>query len=185
MNMAKVIRLLVLLVGCSSWLSTAMAAPSGEQELLEYSQTHDMVAYDGIPMLRVFDSGRVQVHLPAYMKQAGDYEYFLTGEEMKILSDRMAHKSITAFNKSVLAEKLRMAEAANRAQGAQLFAISDNTYTILKVSPTGSEPDRAIEWSNLQNDAQRHPQLRDLADLAETERLLQKLLHHPRMKKLD
>ncbi|WP_144375386.1 hypothetical protein [Thiolapillus brandeum] len=183
--MAKIFRLLVLLVSCSSWLSVAMAAPSGEQQLLNYSQTHDMVAYDGIPMLRVFDSGRVQVHLPAYMKQAGDYEYFLTGEEMKILSDRMARKSVTAFNKSALAEKLHMAEAASRVQGAQLFAISDNTYTILKVSPGGSEPGRTIEWSNLQNDAQRYSQVQDLVDLAETERFLQKLLHHPHMKKLD
>ena len=46
-------------------------------------------------------------------------------------------------------------------------------------------PARDIAWTNLQNDAQRHTELKDLVELADTERLLQQLLHHPKMKKLD
>jgi len=183
--MARIFRFLVLLVGCSSWLSTAMAAPSGEQELLEYSQTHDMVAYDDIPMLRVFDSGRVRVHLPAWKKNRGDYEYFLSDAEFKALKERLESRSVADFDKSAVERDLHAAEAAARARTGRIFVISDNTYTHMTVNPDINGLEKNITWTNLQNDARRHPDLKELVELADTVRLLQQLLHHPKMKKLD
>jgi hypothetical protein len=186
LKMAKVFGLFfLLLIGCSSWFSVVLAASAGEQELLRYTQTHDMIAPDGIPMLQVFDSGRVLVHRPAYMKQAGDYEYFLGAAEMKTLRDHIERRSITAFNKAALTERLRRADAANQAGRRQLFSISDNTYTNLSIYPGMNGAVSDIRWANLQIDADRHPELQDLTEIAETERFLQKLLQHSQMKKLD
>ncbi len=175
----------LLLTGCASWFSAALAEPGAEQELLRYSRTHDMIAPDGVPMLRVFDTGRVLVHRPAYMKQAGDYEYYLSAEEMKALQERIERKSIIDFDKARLKQQLREAEAALQGGGRQLFAISDNTYTHLSVYPGANGPVSDIHWANLQNDADWHSGLRDLAEMAETERFLQTLLQHPKMMKLD
>ncbi len=177
--------LLLTILGCSAWLSAAMAASDSEQELLRYTQTHDMIASDGIPMLQVFDSGRVRVHLPAWKKNSGDYEYFLSAAELKMLKERLENPSVADFDKAAVERDLHAAEATARARSGQLFAISDNTYTHMTVNTGINGPARDIAWTNLQNDAQRHSELKDLVELADTERLLQQLLHHPKMKKLD
>ncbi|WP_456448484.1 hypothetical protein [Thiolapillus sp.] len=184
--MAKIFRYLLLLLGCSGSLSVALAAgPAGEQELLQYTQTNDMIASDGVPMLRVFDSGRVLVHLPAWKKNSGDYEYFLSDTELKALKDRLESPLVAAFDKARMERALHAAENTARAGGAMLFEISDNTYTHMIVNSGINGPEKDITWANLQNDAQRHTELKELVELADTERYLQKLLHHPKMKKLD
>ncbi len=183
--MAKRFRYL-LLVACSGWLSIAMAAgPSGEKEFLRYTQSNDMIASDGVPMLRVFDSGRVLVHLPAWKKNAGDYEYFLSDAELAELKHRLDNPSVSDFDKTRVAGKLHAAEKAARIGRGELFEISDNTYTHMTISSGLNAPEKDIVWTNLQNDARRHSELKDLVELADTERFLQQLLRHPKMKKLD
>jgi len=177
--------LLLTILGCSAWLSAAMAASAGERELLRYTQTHDMIASGDFPVLQVFDSGRVRVHLPAWQKNAGDYEYFLSDAEFKALKDRLENSSVSGFDKAALERDLHAAEAAARAGGEPLFAISDNTYTHMVLDQGINAPAKDIAWTNLQNDARRHSGLRALAELAETERFLQKLLHHSQMNRLD
>ncbi|WP_457676856.1 hypothetical protein [Thiolapillus sp.] len=176
--------LLFLILGSATWAAMAAAAP-GERELLRYTQGHDMIASGDFPLLQVFDSGRVRVHLPAWMKNSGDYEYFLTDREFKVLKDRLGSRSVQDFDRAAVEKELRAAEAAAVAGGRQLFEISDNTYTRMVLNPGSSGQEKNISWTNLQNDAQRHAGLRELGELAETERLLQKLLHHPQMKPLD
>ena len=183
--MAKTFRYL-LLIACGGWLSVVMAAgPSGEKEFLRYTQSNDMIASDGIPMLRVFDSGRVLVHLPAWKKNAGDYEYFLSDAELAALKRRLDNPSVADFDKAEVERRLHAIENAARIGGGQLFAISDNTYTHMAISSGINAPEKDIVWTNLQNDAQRHSELKDLVELADTERFLQRLLRHPKMKKLD
>lgn len=184
--MVKISGLLILMVlGCSAGLSTALAAPPGERELLRYTQAHDMIASGDFPVLQVFDSGRVRVHLPAWKKNSGDYEYFLSDAEFKALKDRLESPSVADFDKAAVERDFHAAEAAARARSGQLFAISDNTYTNMSLNPGINGAEKDIAWTNLQNHAQRHSELKDLAALAETERFLQKLLHHPRMNRLD
>jgi len=102
-----------------------------------------------------------------------------------MLKDRLESPSVTDFDKAALERDLHVAEAAARARTGQLFAISDNTYTHMTVNPGINGPEKNIAWTNLQNDAERHSELKDLVELAETERFLQKLLHHPQMNRLD
>ncbi len=180
--MAKAFRYL-LLIACSGWLSIAGAAGlSGEEELLRYTQTNDMIASDGVPMLRVFDSGRVLVHLPAWKKNAGDYEYFLSDAELTALKNRLESPSVLNFDKARVERKLRAARLAARKGGGELFEISDNTYTHLTINAGIDGLEKEIVWTNLQNDAQRHAELKEIVELADTERFLQELLQHPQIK---
>lgn len=52
--------------------------------IVEYDVLHEMLPAEGVPRMRVFGDGRVEIHYPAYMKLAGTHTYYL--DEPSLLS---------------------------------------------------------------------------------------------------
>jgi hypothetical protein len=161
-----------------------------EYLVLEYHQSHEMLpATDPVPLLRIYGDGRVLVHQPAYRIDAGDYELRLSAAELERLVDGLAERNVPRANVADLASARRRENERRQAEDGTVFAISDATVTHLTLhldSFTPAPGARAISnlsqrivWANLQSDAERFPELRELADLAAAERELQALVNRP------
>ena len=73
-------------------------APASEP-VIEYSLRHHMLAdHDHVPLLRVYGDGRLLVHRPAYMKNAGDFALQLQQAELAELIRMLADKGILDFD---------------------------------------------------------------------------------------
>lgn len=162
--------------------------------VVEYRLVHYMLANeDPQPLLRIYGNGRVQVHYPAYMQRAGDYEYTLTPRELDELLRALAHDGCMTFDPSAAAAERKQLADRERAAG-QLRYISDTTETIMVVRleeyrhQPGAAAIRNLEqritWKNLEQDARRFPQSGALRGLATGAQRLHALLDHPGMQRV-
>lgn len=167
--------------------SVAAQAQSPEELVaLEYGHRHELLEdQDREPLMRIFASGLVRVHYPAYMKRAGDYEIRLTQNEFAELLDGLAEKLSTIDVEGAKAERRALRE--RRRAGGQLHHVSDTTVTIIRYRPslTADAPLRTIEWDNVATDLRFYSEIAAVQVLGEVEATLRSLLDSDRMVRVD
>ncbi len=148
------------------------------------------------PTLTVFGDGRMVAHYPVYMKRAGDYERRLSSSELAALLGSLAAKGVLDFDAAAVrgAARASLAAAHARARATNtpiaLFEASDASTTVIEVNVDRYRPAAAgarevrglakrVAWTALRTDAQRHPDVPALRDLAAAEQELRALREHP------
>jgi hypothetical protein len=155
--------------------------------LIAFSLNHDELAEnDPTPLLRVYGDGAVQVHIPRYMRGAGDFRMKLDGQALRSLVDALHRQGVLGFDREQVVERRRQAETARFAREQTYLNISDTTWTTLRVHLDLYDPlgtgliseglDREIVWPNVAWQAEQYPEVVALQGLAAAERTLRTLL---------
>lgn len=147
------------------------------------------------PTLTVYGDGRMVAHYPRYMKRAGDYERHLAPGEVDELVGSLAAKGVLDFDAPAVrgAARASLIASRERARAAnapiELFEVSDAATTVIEVNVdryragTGAREVRRlakrVAWTGVRTDAQRHPDVPALRDLAAAEQELRALREHP------
>lgn len=156
----------------------------------------EMGGVDRGPTLTVYGDGRMVAHYPRYMKRAGDYERRLGSAELDALVGSLAAKGVLDFDAAAVrgAARASLIASRERARAAnasiELFEVSDASTTVIEVNvdryragtPGAREVRRLakrVAWTALRSDAQRHPDVPALRDLAAAEQELRALRDHP------
>jgi len=171
--------------------STQASAP-----LIEYNLMHEMLAEpDAEPLLRIYGNGRVHVHIPVYMKKAGDYEIQLNRSELDALVLSLSRDGVVDFDHSLTRENLRRLNAQRRATTGTLWEVSDVTETVIEVNldryqrNPASTPVTGLKkrftWKSLQMDAKRYPESTAIQGAAASARRLHEIMHRPDLKRLN
>jgi hypothetical protein len=163
--------------------------------VIEYTLVHHMLAeQDPQPLLRVYGSGRVHVHLPLYMKRAGDYELHLTRTELDKLLHSLVQDGIIDFDHAAVKQQKQQIASQQRASAGVLFHVSDVTETVINIKldeyqrgPGTSRIaglKRQFTWKNLEHDAKRFRQLNTLQGAAAATQRLHSFINHPGLQRL-
>lgn len=148
------------------------------------------------PTLTLYGDGRMVAHYPRYMKRAGDYERRLGPGEVDALVGSLAAKGVLDFDAPAVrgAARASLTASRERARAAnapiELFEVSDAATTVIEVNvdryragTPGAREVRGlakrVAWTALRTDAQRHPDVPALRDLAAAEQELRALREHP------
>lgn len=149
------------------------------------------------PTLKIFGDGRMVTHYPAYMKRAGDYEQRLAPTELDALVQSLAGKGVLDFDPAAARTAERSGVAAARAralaagQPVAVFEAVDAATTVIEVAveryrpstpggrAAGQRETRRAVWMGLRYDAERHPDVTALRDLAAAEQELRALRERP------
>lgn len=148
------------------------------------------------PTLTVYGDGRMIAHYPRYMKRAGDYERHLTASELDALLASLAAKGVLEFDPPTVRSAARASRAAAHARAraanapVELFEVSDASTTVIEVAVQRYRPAtpgareagplaKRVAWTGLRTDAQRHPDIPALRDLAAAAQELRTLREHP------
>lgn len=165
-----------------------------DKPVIEYKLDHHMLAQrDPVPLLRIYGNGRVQVHIPVYMKKAGDYEMQISRAELNALLRMLADKGVMDFDAAAIGQERRQLAAARRAATGELFHVSDATDTVINIQldqyqRTASSPringfNKQFRWRNLEHDARRFPQAVRFTNAADASAALRALCEHPALQK--
>ena len=162
--------------------------------VIEYTLNHEMLAEpDAEPLLRVYGNGRVHVHVPVYMKNAGDYELQLNRNELDTLVSSLSRDGVIDFDHAATRENLRRLNAQRRATTGALWEVSDVTETVIEVNldryqrNPASTPVNGLKkrfsWKSLQMDAKRYPESTAIQGAAASARRLHAVIQHPDLKR--
>jgi len=157
--------------------------------IIEYNLVHDMIAEpDPEPLLRVYGSGRVHVHYPAYMKKAGDYELQLSKQELKTLIRELADDGVIDFDRQAVKHQRDQLEKEQRSKKQESFSYSDESHTVINIrldeyqkSPGAAKKqkiNKQFSWPNLKQDARRFPGAREINDASRAAGKLESLKDH-------
>ena len=163
--------------------------------IIEYNLKHEMLAEpDAEPLLRVYGNGRVHVHIPAYMKNAGDYEIQLKRNELDALVLALSQDGVIDFDHRSNHENLSRLKAQRRVTTGRLWHVSDVTETVIDVNLDRYQRDPAsipvnglrkhFSWKSLQLDARRYPESTAIQRAATSARMLHALTQHPDLKRM-
>ena len=163
--------------------------------IIEFNLVHHMLTQqDPIPLLRIYGDGRVHVHIPAYMKRAGDYQMHLSGGQLDDLLLQLANKGIMDFDPAAVELQKHQLATARRAAGEELRHISDATDTLITVKlaqyqrnatgPLISGFNKQFRWRNLEFDAKNLPGSAALGNAADAQTILRGLCAHPALQKM-
>lgn len=163
--------------------------------VIEYTQIDTMIkGADPVPLLRIYGDGTVAVHLPAYMKRAGDYEMRLSDGQLQQLLTSLEQKSILNLNSEKVTQLKQQAVLNRIQQSKTLVERSDDTYSVIKVrlsnyipASTGvasSDFTHSVSLKNLKWSTRSYPDVPQLKSAAEAEDELSGYLVHPNLKKI-
>lgn len=163
---------------------------SADQLLVEYDLHHELVANDDRdPMLRVFGDGVVKVHIPSYMKRAGQWQMQLTSGELQDLIEGLIRDGLMAYSDKATKNLERASARAGEFHAISDETVSDivlNLYALkLRTSddiyPVGG---RRLRLANVSARAKHRPGLAPLVALKKVEARLDKLIKSPRLMRL-
>ena len=175
----------LLLISGIAWLPATAVAQT--DPILTYKMTHDLLPADDVFWVEVYEDGAALVHYPIYMKKAGDYVVQLSPNEVQQIRLLLEHPLVKKFDR----EKLIKEKKEKDGQSAELFAISDNTYSEFEISLEGqttsgpSTNKQHIRWANVRIDAERYPGMGIFRKLAEIEASLLELDQHPTAQRVE
>ncbi|MBT8119375.1 MAG: hypothetical protein KJN89_06615 [Gammaproteobacteria bacterium] len=163
------------------------------QPVIHYQQNISMLAgIDDRPTLSVYGDGRVHVHYPEYMKKAGDYEMKLSEDEVAGLVQSLHKDGVLEFDQDKVKAKIRSERKALRESG-QLYAISDAMETVVDIRLDEYQRDKSsasiknfhkrFKWKNIEQQALRFNQQRELVDAHSSVKNLQRLMQDSRLTK--
>ncbi len=156
----------------------------------------EIAGADRGPTLTIYGDGRMVAHYPLYMKRAGDYALRLAASELDALLRSLAAKGVLDFDAPATraATRASLMAARQRALAAntpiQLFEAVDASTTVIEVAVeryVAATPGarqvrnatiRAV-WTGLRADADQHPDVPALHELAAAERELRALRDRP------
>lgn len=206
--------------GCNRWIRVFLLAaltlplslpaqnPAGLQQqaliqyastsalpVIEYTLVHNLLAdNDPAPLLRVYGDGRVRVHRPVYMKNAGDFEMQLSPLELDDLLGSLAADGIVDFDAAAARRERQQGIAQQRDSTGVLYEISDVTDTLITVrleayrshpaAPLISNLHKQLRWDNLEQDARRFSGNARLVRAAAGAQRLHTLTRHTALRRL-
>ena len=186
---------LSLICATSGLAQTSTDAPvafvaHSDRPMITLEREHGMVR--GLverPLLYVYGDGLVRVERPAYMINPGVFEYRLKADELTELIASLDRDGVMTIDSTTLRAERDAAALAIRSSSGERHFTSDATVTRIKFdfasyARAGATPaplGNALRYSDLQIDALRYPQLKDLAALANAEKRLLALIDHPSM----
>lgn len=154
---------------------------------------------DRTPLLRVYGDGRVLVHYPAYWKQAGEYEMYLSRAALSSLLLDVA-APVFGYNHVALKRQkkntnLKRATQASTLSEVKVFYQSDApvsvfTFNIKSYKPAGSPKQLAntavakIHWQGLVADAENYPKISMIQDFLRIENQLRALSQSTQLRKI-
>jgi hypothetical protein len=165
------------------------------EPVIEYNLVHHMLAEpDPEPLLRIYGNGRVHVHYPAYMTKAGNYELQLSQSELRTLLRALATDGIIDFDSEATRYQRQQLDAQQRAATGTMFYISDSSDTVIDIRlneyQKGPGTERVLNlekrfiWPDLEQDARRFPQLREIMNANNAAQRLNTLLHRDDLVKI-
>jgi len=168
---------------------------SSAQPVIEYTLVHSLlVDNDPVPLLRVYGDGRVEVHRPVYMKNAGDFAMQLTPTELNVLLQSLATDGIMDFDAATTRTERQQLDAQQRSLTGKLYAVSDATDTVITVrlgayrgspaAPLLTNLQQQLRWANLEQDARRFPAADRLTRAAAGAQRLHALIRHPSLQRI-
>lgn len=135
----------------------------------------DMDASEGSPSIAIYGDGRVVVHRPAFMKNAGDHVFQLSASELDRLVASLVAKNLPGFDgESARAAKraalqTRLA-ARSGAEPVTVRLVHDAPTTVIELHLTSTARaggiDRTISWYGVKADAREYPDIAAIRDLA-------------------
>lgn len=155
----------VVLALCAT--AAQVRAQDGEL-VLRYQQIASEIVNPEPLVVQVFRDGRMVVNFPSYTKQAGISERQLTQQDLQGLI--ASAERLLSFDTTGVTRLRQQAEDDARTTEGRVFAVSDDTTTVVEVHLGGQ--DNMISWSNVQGDARMFPDIPELQDLAAFERAL-------------
>ena len=169
---------------------------SPDAVVIEYDVESAIKKIDDTPLMRIYGDGRVHVHRQPYREGAGDYEMHLTEKQLADLLQLMHDNGALSFDTKSVAQDLRASKAARansaRSGRAVLTERSDVEVTIIRVnldayqastnSARQSRVQKEIRCVDLRNNADEHPQVTALTDLADVEGSLKAMAHDARLR---
>lgn len=188
MHVFRLLGLLLLFGAASATAQSVDYDRSGESVVLRYQEViGGLAAEDPGPRVEVFGDGRVLVHYPDYMKQAGTYETRISPAEVDALIAEAVAGGVVDFDRAATEAAVNEAQAQQRlrkrASGETiLIDVSDPSTTVIEatVIPVGGK--RAAKtvgsarWTGLARDAERYPEVKSLRDLAGVEKKMRGLM---------
>jgi len=164
--------------------------------VIEYNLVQEMLAQpDAEPLLRIYGDGRVHVHVPAYMKNAGDYEIQLNRNELDAIVLALSRDGVIDFDHSSTRKTLSRLNAQRRATTGTLWQVSDVTETVIEVNldryqrNPASTPVNGMKkrfaWKKLQQDARRYPESIAIQRAAASARMLHAVIQRTDLKRMN
>jgi len=161
--------------------------------IIHYQQNIAMLSgIDDRPSLSVYGDGHVVVHYPEYMKKAGDYEMKLSDDELVGLIQSLSENGVLDFDEDKVKKDIRAKRKAHKERG-QFYAISDATETVVevrldeyqknKLSKRIKNFNKRFRWKNIEHDAARFKQQRDIVDANRATLRFQGMMKDSRLKK--
>lgn len=188
----------------------AVGSPAAALPEVEYDESADALIVSlldapgelaepaGTMSVKVYGDGRVVVHRPAYMKQAGDYSLQLEPAETRALVRSVAARGLVEFDRDAVKRAKRQARAERQAArrgsrggaGAPLLeSTSDGTVSRFELrlkryrkqgaAQGMAEVRKQIRWHGLRQDSRRHGDIPELRELEAARQELKALGRHP------
>lgn len=158
---------------------------SGTAPVVTLTRVHGMVeSIADRPLVRLYADGFVAIHVPAYMKAAGYYEFELEDAEFGALMRDFDAAGLTRFDASAVRTRQAAAAQSRQAATGVRYITTDSTTTRIDLNfarfsgagETVAAVSQRIEWDDLAIAAERYPQLAELAGLASVEQRLLELV---------
>jgi hypothetical protein len=136
------------------------------EPIIRYQLRIDMLAnIQDRQTISVYGDGRVVVHYPAYMKDAGDYQMQLSEDELNQLIRELSDGGMMDFDHKEAKSRVEAARKLMRDKG-QLYEVSDDVETVVEISldeyqkNTNSKKvkgfNKQFRWKNIRHDAARY-----------------------------
>lgn len=175
------------------FVSESVVQNGAVKPIISYQQDIQMLSATGdMPSVKVFGNGYVLVHLPLYLKKAGDYEMTLSEAELKALLRSMAGKKMFDFNKAAIDLNKKNYKKKLKNKG-QYFEISDSLVTTIDLqfdeyqknssSPVIKNYRKNIRWKDIDHDMKRFSSNPDITNFHDSVLMLKELMKHPRLLK--
>ena len=181
-------------VAASKTLAGFSISPADSLPIIEYSRNVSMLEDQDIqPMLKVYADGRVHVHMPDYMKKAGDYEYQLPQSEIVALVRSLAKQGVMDFDRERVSLD-KHAHDSKMKQKGEFHYVSDSLETVVNIrlrnyqrtstSVSQANFKKRFSWKNLEQDARYYKNNGSIQSANIAIKELDKLLNHSSMKRV-
>jgi hypothetical protein len=128
------------------------------------------------PSMTLHGDGRVRVHVPHYMKNAGDYELRLAPGETTALVGAIVDAGVVEFDPAAVRRACRSIDV-ERAKEGKLAAIIEESSTVIELhleryTPAGTSGtvernlSKTVRWSGIAAHARQYPEVGPLQALA-------------------
>lgn len=158
----------------------------------------EFAGQDSTPLVRIYGDGRLLVFQPAYMKQAGRYEGYLSRSELQTLLKQFTPLMLNFNAKEIRRQKndadYHMVTQAKSLQDVTVYYESDSTVSNFHINFESYRPSAVqgsvivgsavnVSWPGLGFDAEHYPGVKQIQGLRQMEKTLKELSLRPDLRK--